>query len=430
MENSRRIAYQILGDYTPQKTNLSLLINEILSEYKTTEKGFIRGLVWGVVRHLNTLDFIINSLLKKSSAIPPQVRNALRLGIYQLLYSSDQVPAYAAVNESVAIIAGSKNKSKKGMVNAILREVERKKDSLIWPDEKKDPVKYISIKYSNPEWLTARWLKRFGRDKTIKLCELNNAVPNLCIRVNLLKISRSDLKAELEKENVLSCETQYSPCGLMFSSNPEIEKLESYRKGLFVVQDEASQLVSLMLDPQEGETILDLCSGSGAKTTHLAQIAKNNAQLISVDNSKKQLYRLNDNIRLLGIKNVKILNTDAMSLRDIKADRILFDSPCSGLGVIRRKPDIKWNRQEEDIVSRYPKLQKEILFHCAGLLKNGGVIVYSTCSIEPEENEEVIKEFLDKHADFTLEKTWMPNLILPFEYDMDGFFMARLRKNQ
>ena len=428
MHNSRLAALKILNNYKPRSTNLSSLINETLEKYSDmNDKGFSRSLVWGTVRYLNTLDYVIDLFLKKPAGTSAKIRNILRLGVYQLLYLEENIPSYAVVNESVEMAKNTGIEYAKGLVNGVLREVLRKKEDIKYPSN--NDAKSITIEYSHPQWLVSRWINRFGKERTTNLCKANNIAPELCIRANLLKISREDLKKELEKEDVASIETKYSPDGLILSRNPEIEKLSAYRNKYFMVQDEASQVVSRVLDPKENETILDVCCGSGAKTTHIAQISGNKTKIISVDNSQNQLDKLSKNLKMFGAQNARIVNDDAKNIKNIKADRILFDSPCSGIGVIRRKPDIKWNRNEADITHKYPGLQKEILFSLPGLLKPGGVLVYSTCSIEPEENENVINDFLDKFKEFTLEDTRFPKTFYPDEHGTDGFYIAKLKMN-
>jgi 16S rRNA (cytosine967-C5)-methyltransferase len=429
VDNSRLAALKILNNYKPRSTNLSSLINETLEKYSDmNDKGFARSLAWGTIRYLNTLDYVIDLFLKKPSATSLKVRNVLRLGIYQLLYKEENIPSYAVVNESVEMAKTTGNEHSKGLVNAVLREVLRRKGTLKYPDQKDNVVKSISIEYSHPQWLVSRWINRFGKERAINICKANNITPELCIRVNTLKISREGLKEALNKEGVPSLETRYSPDGLILSCNPEIKKLDAYKNKLFMVQDEASQAVCRVLAPEENETILDVCCGSGAKTTHIAQISENKAKIISVDNSQNQLDKLAKNLKMFGVENARIVNDDAKNIKNLKADRILFDSPCSGVGVIRRKPDIKWNRNEADITEKYPKFQKEILFSLPRLLRPGGVLVYSTCSIEPEENDNVINAFLDEFKDFTLVDSGFPKIFYPDEHGTDGFYIAKLKK--
>lgn len=437
--NSRFAALKILNDYQLQKTNLSHLLNNRLNKYECSkDSGFIRELVWGVVRHLNTIDWLIDTFSTRSSKIEISIRNILRLGIYQILFCGEKVPDYAAVNESVNLTAAVNRKYLSGYVNAVLRQIMRKKDDIVWPEE---IIKNIALKYSYPEWLVSRWVNNLGQNEAIELCMANNIVPLLTIRANTIKISREELKIQLEKEGVKTNYCKYSPDGLVLSSKPELEKLESYKAGLFLVQDEASQLVSYILKPKDTDFVLDLCAGAGIKTSHLAQIGGRKASITSIDNSLRQINKAAENFKRLGIENINSINENICSVENISADCILLDAPCSGLGVIRRKPDIKWNRKPEDINSYYPDIQKKMLMHASKLLKAGGRLVYSVCTAEPEENENVVNDFLSSSKNFILEEIQLPFLgdelltsnkfffkSYVHKHGMDGFFAAQLKR--
>jgi 16S rRNA (cytosine967-C5)-methyltransferase len=276
MSESRNLALNILSGYTPKESNLSILTDKMFSKTRAgspVSKGFTRELVWWVVSRLNTLDYIISQLAKNNSRIDNKTNNILRLGICQLFYISDRVPAYAAVNESVALCGN--NKKIKGFVNAVLWEFTRKKEDIIGKINKLEPVKRISLLYSHPEWMVARWIKRFGEAQTMDLCAANNSQGKLSIRVNTLKVTREVLRKQLQNEG-FECEyARFSNDCLYFEKKPELGKLESYKKGFFTVQDESSQLVTQVLTPMPGEVILDLCCGSGTKTSYIAQITGN-----------------------------------------------------------------------------------------------------------------------------------------------------------
>ncbi|MCX5781205.1 MAG: 16S rRNA (cytosine(967)-C(5))-methyltransferase RsmB [Elusimicrobia bacterium] len=440
-DNPRLLAFQILQKYYPGKTNISNLLNEFFRANEDYQnKGLIREFIWGIVRYLNTIDYFIDSFLDKKNVKNP-VRNILRIGVFQLLYLSEKIPSYAAVSETVELTKLSGLSNFTTLVNAILRKIEREKIRLPLPDLEKNRIAFYSIKLSHPEWLISRWINRFGEKGAENLCIFNNINPELTIRTNTLKIARDKLKILLENEGIKSEYTKYSPDGLVLSVKPELETLESFNLGCFVVQDEASQLISYILDPQKNETILDLCSGSGIKSSHIAQLSNLETEIISIDNSPKQIEIAKENLLRLGISNIKFIEEYIQKVKNIKADKILLDTPCSGLGAIRKKPDIKWNRSEKMIKKHYPVIQKELLVNAADLLKKDGIIVYSTCTTEPEENENVVNDFLKKCKNFKLEKienkiinndliddngyffkTYKKNVI------MDGFFAAKLKK--
>ncbi|MHB9154568.1 MAG: transcription antitermination factor NusB, partial [Endomicrobiales bacterium] len=271
--NPRLAALTILNLYQPQKTNLSHLMAGFLGRAgDLSDKGLVRDLVWGVVRYLTTIDWLIGLFAQKPGSLEPPVRNILRLGVFQIVFYEGKVPEYAAVNESVELTRRIGRASAARMVNAVLRGLGRKKDNLPWPEEGKDPGRAVALRYAHPGWMAARWLRRLGREEAVRLCKANNAAAPLTVRVNTLAISREGLREALEKEGVPSEVTRCSPDGLILKVRPEIEKLETFRKGFFLVQEEASQLVSLMLDARPGETLLDLCCGAGIKASHLAQI--------------------------------------------------------------------------------------------------------------------------------------------------------------
>lgn len=444
-KGGRNEALQVLymldtqGGHTDE-TLSSLFIKSGLTK---RDKAFITQLVYGVLRWRNRLDWIIerfsNRRLKK---ISPWIVNILRLGVYQLLFL-DKVPNAAAVNESVILARRYGHKGTVSFVNAILREVDRSKEKIDYPDKTKDPTDYLSIFHSHPRWLIERWLKRYDFDKVEKICIANNSIPPLTIRVNTLKTTVEKLKRELEKEIIFVKPCYYSDEGLRLKFGIDFLSLESFKKGLFQVQDEASILISNLLSPLPESKVLDICAAPGGKTTHIAQMMKNRGEIFATDLRKGRLLMLYENCRRLGIKNVKMFCLDATKPLPLKKDfdGILVDAPCSSFGVLRRNPDIKWQKSELNFDS-LSKIQLKILENIGPFLKKGGVLVYSICSNEPEESREVIKKFLQKNKDFLIDdpKPYLPkkawDLInndgysesFPYNHEMDGFFGVRLIK--
>jgi len=373
------------------------------------------------------------------------------MGVYQLLFL-DKVPDYAVCNESVQLAKKYGNPGISKFVNGVLRNIIRNRENIRWPDKGKEAALYISTIYSHPLQIVERWLKRFGYTDTVKICQANNKIPTLVIRTNTLKISRSDLKKMLEKENILIREGIFTEEALYVKGLPNITKFPAYREGLFQIQDEVSILVSHLLEPSPGESVIDVCSAPGGKTTHLAQLMDNKGDLLAMDSNKLRLLTVKSNCRRLGINIVKtrMNNGTILAEKYLKtADKVLIDVPCTGLGVLRRKPDLRWQTYDAKRFQRLTELQREILDIASCYLKIGGRLVYSTCSTEPEENEEIVKKFLEKHLNFELED---PNRFIKerklhayvsdqhkqkkfiqiypglsnLDLDLDGFFMAKI----
>ncbi len=353
------------------------------------------------------------------------------------------MPPFAAVNESAKLAGLYGDIGKVRFVNANLRAVDRGRDKIEYPDIERDPELHISVVYSHPLWMVKRWVKTFGVEATIYLCQSNNEPPPLTIRTNTLKTSRQELFYELET-NVK--EISLTPCsyeGLQIRGASDITALSSFEKGLFQVQDEASQLVTHIIAPKPEERVLDACSAPGGKTTHIAQLMENRGEIFAIDINSSRLALIEENCKRLGITNVKAFKKDAslpLGFSD-KFNRILVDAPCSGMGVLRRNPDSKWKKREEDIAP-LKRIQLSILNNLAYCLKEDGVLVYSTCTITSEENEEVIDDFLAVNPEFVLDSisdvfpASCCSLVdnrgffksYPHLYNMDGFFAARLIK--
>jgi 16S rRNA (cytosine967-C5)-methyltransferase len=333
-----------------------------------------------------------------------------------------------------------------GFVNGILRNAVRKSDDLPFPDHKKDPVQAIAAEKSAPAWLVKRWTDRFGSQKAADLFEALNLIPPISIRTNTLKAGRNQLMAALEKLTEIIEPTQYAPDGIRFQNpNTRIPEMDAFKLGWFQVQDEAAQLACLLLDPRPGESVLDACAGLGGKTGHIAQLMRNRGSIVALDIDSEKLTRLETQMVRLG---VSIVRTQHRDLNDgvnkqigQPFDRILLDAPCSGLGVLRRNPDAKWDPSKKDL-GRFAQRQIELLASLKPLLKVAGILVYAVCSIEPEENEAVIDTFLSRYSEFEIDADpgIMPPVLCdrlqnkkgikthPTFTDMDGFYMVRLKR--
>jgi 16S rRNA (cytosine967-C5)-methyltransferase len=350
----------------------------------------------------------------------------------------DKIPISAAVNTSVEL---AKQYGKKhGYVNALLRNLDRSRATVTYPGPD-DKARQLAVLYSHPEWLVRRWTERFGAGSTEAFLLANNRPAPLVIRTNTLRTTRDELKASLGSEGVTAIETGYSPVGLEIVSGSGMQGLSSYRKGWFMVQDQAAQLISLMLAPQPGEAVLDACAAPGGKAAHLAEIMQDRGTLAALDADAGRIKKIRENAERLGITIIKTVQGDAARYAEGGFDKILVDAPCSGLGVLRRHPDGRWNKSVWTISDR-SALQKQILKNCAGLLKPGGALVYATCTTEPEENEDVIADFVNTNTEFSIDdpRPYLPpaaaSLVghdtffrtFPREPDMDGFFGVRMIK--
>ena len=447
-KGAREIALEILYNVETKESYSNLELNFILEKYNPPreERGLATELVYGVLRRRNTLDWIIQQFAERSmDKMTPWIKNILRLSIYQLLFL-ERIPVSAVCNEGVELAKKKGHLGVSKFVNGVLRNIARSLNNLPWPEEK-DLAKYISVKYSHPYWMVERWLERLGKEETIKLCEANNQNPPLTVRVNTLKTSTKELIDSLTAEGVKSESSNLVPEAVRIQGASSLKRLATYQAGLFQVQDESSMLVGYALNPQPGETVLDVCSAPGGKTTHLAQLMKNKGKIIANDFYNHKVKLVEESAKRLGITIIDSKVSDARNIKDLfqdKMDRVLVDAPCSGLGVLRRKPDARWRKNPQDI-AELTDIQLAILQNASQCVKPGGVLIYSTCSIEPEENMEIIKKFLEKNKEFELRNLtdFLPPgfkpkrleqsgylQIYPHDYQTDGFFLSRLERKR
>jgi len=453
VDQIREIALSILVKIDSNQGYINILLNNILEKNKvsTRDAAFINEITYGVVRNKNKLDWVISQFcIRNLDETLIWIKNILRMGAYQLLFL-DKVPDYAVCNESVQLAKKYGNPGISKFVNSVLRNIIRNGENIQWPDKDRKPALYISVIYSHPYWVVERWLRRFGFKNTIKICKANNKIPTLVIRTNTLKISLIKLKEILEKDNISVKEGIFTEEALYVKKGlPDVTKYSAYKEGLFQIQDEASILVSHLVAPLPGELVIDVCSAPGGKTTHLAQLMENKGEILALDINKERLFLVKENCQRLGIKIVKTQKNNGTKLNNNylkKADKVLIDAPCSGLGVLRRKPDLKWQTYNLERFKQLSKLQGKILSTASNYVKIGGRLVYSTCSIEPEENEKVVNEFIDKNRNFELEninefikernlKVYKSKLnekknfiqIYPgfYNLNLDGFFMTKM----
>lgn len=434
-ESGEKTLDALLEEDDPEITGLSRL-----------DRGLFNQLVFGTLRWRLRLDTVIETYADRPlNKISPTVLNILRMGLFQLLFM-DRIPPSAAVNTAVDLIRKTKTPYAAGFINAVLRNALRDRGRFSLPAVDKDPVTHLAVDASMPHWLVTRWIARMGFDNARRLCQAVNAIPPISLRCNELRNTLPELLAALAPD-AESAEIMDAVPGAVNLVRPRqaIHRLPAFAEGRFAVQDGAAQLVSLLLAPQPGETILDACAGRGGKTAHLAQLMRNRGRIIAVDHTRSKLSRLESEMGRLGADIVETRqidldrSVDPVSLP--RFDRILLDAPCTGLGVLRRNPDAKWSTKKQAI-GRFADRQVRFLDHLAPLIKLGGTLLYSVCSMEPEENERVIAKFLKMHANFaifdrrSLERRHLLHFIgqdgflrtAPHTHHMDGFFAARLQR--
>lgn len=439
-----RVLNRLLDRATPSGTHLEEAFRS-QSDLDERDRAFISHLVQGVLRWRLRLDWGIRQVSSLPiGKIDPPVLNILRLALYQILFM-DRVPESAAVDEAVNQ-AKSRGRHIGSFVNGVLRNLCRQKEGLSLPDRNSDPILYLSVCHSYPAWLVRKWVADWGAEWTEGLLSAGNRVPGLTLRANTLKTDRSSLIRRLAEEGVAAKPASYSPVGVLVEGfRGRVDRLSCYREGFFQVQDEAAQIPSLLLDPGHGDRVLDVCAGLGGKTTHLAERAGDRGWIVSLDIRFRRLLSLAENSLRLGIANVSPVAANAAEglsgLFRCEFDRILVDAPCSGLGVVSRHPDVKWNRKEEDL-SRLASMQGAILKESISVLRRGGRMLYVTCTLSREENEGVVEAFLADHRDVDLESLrhrapeWAGDLIdekgffrtFPHVHGMDGFFGAMFVK--
>jgi len=443
----RAICLDILNRVEETALHPDRLLTDSFKRYRyfnSLDRAFLTELTYGVIRWRERLDWVIRLFSKISiEKIELETLNILRLGLYQILFLS-RTPSSAAVNESVELAKRIRGKGGAGFVNAVLRSAIRQKDEIHYPDIHEDPILHLSVVQSHPLWLVQRWVRERGVEETLQICMFNNQISPLTLRTNTLKINRENLLEKLKEEELSPIPTVYSEEGIVLQHPPPTSELPFLRKGLAIIQDEASQLVTSILDPKPGEQILDACAAPGGKTTHMAQRMENQGGIYALDLSNAKLDLIEGLCERLGIGIIKTVKGDASKIlpvpQGMKFDRILADVPCSGFGTLRRNPDLKWRRGEVDI-QRMSRLQFSILLNLSGYVKEGGVLIYSTCTVFREENEEVVEKFLEARPEFQLDR--MDNLLpeksrlliegsyfktFPSKDEMDGFFAARLIK--
>ncbi len=429
MTNSRDIVLSILMDIDTNKTFSNIAISKALSKNQFSDKSdraFITRLAEGVVEYMITLDYVINQYSKtKINKCKPMIRCILRMGAYQILFM-DKVPDSAACNEAVKLAKAHGMQGLSGFVNGVLRTVSRNKDSIKYPCAKSERLKYISVKYSMPEWLVGRILEDYP-EQGETIIEASFVERKTSIRVNTTKTSRESLTDMISEAGIDVYQGFYDEKALLIDNYDFIKRVPGYKQGLFTVQDESSMCAIRAAGIKVGDVVMDVCSAPGGKTTGAAEFLKGTGKIYSMDLSEDKLELIEENVNRLGFNNIYISAHNATELLENmieKADVVIADVPCSGLGIIGRKNDIKY-RLEESQMTELVNLQREILSVVHKYIKPGGTLLYSTCTINPSENQKNVEWFLENHPEFKLKEQ---RLFLQGIDKCDGFFYAVMKK--
>ncbi|MGN1317974.1 MAG: 16S rRNA (cytosine(967)-C(5))-methyltransferase RsmB [Lachnospirales bacterium] len=439
--SEREIAVFTISDIINQNAYNNILLRKNLglhSELTTVQKAFVTQLVNGTLRNLIHIDYIINQFSKTPvKKMKPLILNTIRISVYQIIYM-DKIPVSAACNEAVKIVKGHGFKGLSGFVNGVLRNIARNKDNIKYPKE--NTKDFLAVKYSYPLWILDYWLEDHSFFEVSKMCEVNSNPPKISICVNTLKTDKIALAKMLREENIEVYEDTNLENSLYISKTNNLSETKCYKEGLFHIMDESSILACLLLAPKKGKRVVDVCAAPGGKSFCCGYLMENKGEIISRDIYTHKAELINDGAKRLGIDIISTEVFDATKNDNIKSDYVICDAPCSGLGLVKKKPDIKYNKTKEDVES-LSKLQREILSNVQNFVKDKGVLLYSTCTISHIENLDNVKWFCE-NFDFELEDLtpFIPNNlkfettklgyieIMPQTINSDGFFIARLRR--
>jgi len=441
--NARKVSVKILCEILEEECYSNITLNKYLNKIEdTTDRGFITQLVYGTITNIYYIDYVINSYSKtKTEKMKPLILNCMRISVFQMFFLS-KVPVSAICNEAVKIVKKSRYSGLASFVNGVLRNIARNKDDIKYPIKEKNVVEYLSIMYSFPEWIIKLWIDQMESLEVVEdLCKKSNEVSEISLRCNTLKINPEALYELLEKSNINCIKGEFVEECIKISKSSAIKNIKGFDKGYFQVQDQSSMLVAYAANPSEEDLVIDVCAAPGGKSTHMAQIMNNKGRIIARDVYEHKLLLIKENYERLGINNIETGMYDATKIDEKlirKADVVLVDAPCSGLGIIRKKPDIKLNSNEN--IKELVEIQRQILSVTSNYVKDDGVLIYSTCTINKEENEQNVKWFTN-NFDFELDslEQYLPenlsdNLkagyiqLYPSIHNTDGFFIARFKR--
>ena len=470
MENPRQLAFLALRDVHRRGAFTDIALDRVLrtAQLKGADRRLVTELVYGSVRRQRSLDALIDQLgKKKADQQPPDFRTILHIGLYQLRYQ-ERIPPSAAVNTTVELAKENGFKGLTGVVNGLLRQYERLAASSpgssrpTHPEEQNpkskiqnpksndplqlpvEPVERLGVLHSFPDWIIKMWLEELGEEETEQLCEWLNQSPTIDLRVNPLRVSIEEVEAVMQKAGVDVRRVPQLPQALrVVGGTGAIQQLPGFSEGWWTVQDSSAQLVSHLLDPKAGDVVIDACAAPGGKTTHMAELMGDEGKIWACDRAASRRKKLKENAQRLQLRSIQICPGDSRNFSQFTncADGVLLDAPCSGLGTLHRRPDIRW-RITPATVQELSVLQGELLEQAATWVKPGGVLVYATCTLHPQENEGVIQPFLERHSHWQIEplppnsplsafstpQGWVK--VWPHRYQMDGFFIVRLKSRQ
>ncbi|MBM2815552.1 MAG: Ribosomal small subunit methyltransferase [Ignavibacteria bacterium] len=442
-QSVRYKAVKLLSRYERSDAYIDKLLDYEMREttLNSLDKSLLTEIVNGTIRWRAKIDWVLNGFYRGDyQKCLNIVKNALRVGLYQILFLN-KIPIHAAVDESVEIVKRIQGEKTAGIVNGVLRNISRNIPNIRYPEREEDLVYYFSVIYSHPKWMIKRWLERFGESATENLLYANNKRPLIPIRVNLLKTSVEAVIDYLKENNIIFLPSSYLANGIHLKlHNLDITSMEIFKKGFISIQDTSASLAAMLCAPQPGSTVIDLCAAPGGKSFLLAESMNDSGKIIAIDKYKSKLNFIEEGAARLGHHIIHTLAEDARVFEYKEgAECVLVDAPCTGLGTLAKKPDIKWKREIEDVIN-CSILQKEILDNAAKLVIPGGTLVYSTCSMEPEENTDIVNWFLESHPEFSLEpaEKYLPAEVckdgfmqtFPHLHEIDGAYAARMIKSK
>ncbi len=425
MADARELAFAMTRKVNEEGGYLNLMLRYGMdpAEVDARDRGLVAELAYGVQRYRNRLDFIIAAFSRRPpDELDPEILDLLRLGVYQLVQT--RIPQHAAVNETVSLAKKAVSEGAAAYVNAVMRAACSGMHDLSWPS-REDISAYLQTWQSHPDWLVEYLLRRLGPREAEALCAADNQVPSLSLRANLDRVQADELLAEVVSRGGTGCRSACLPEALTGVRLPYDSLLSVLDEGLCVVQDEVSMLVGHVVDPRPGDVVIDACAAPGGKATHLAQLGGRGCRVIAVDRNRRRIDAMRATVSRLGLANIDVREGDSTHLAETVpevADAVLVDAPCSGLGTLRRNPELKWRRRPEDLAV-LSRLQYDLLASCAGQVRPGGTLVYSVCTYTDEETGGVINPFLSTHHGFRLDGCVQ---IWPHLHHTEGMFIARM----
>jgi 16S rRNA (cytosine967-C5)-methyltransferase len=429
LNGARIAAVKILSRFERSDSYLDKLIFHELKKTKLSslDTAFLYELVNGVIRWKEKLDYVLVGFYHGDyMKLLNIIKNALRVGLYQIMFL-DKIPVHAAINESVEYIKKIQGERTANIANGVLRNIDRNVDNIRFPDKETDPIYHFSVVFSHPRWMVRRWEQRFDRIELEEILYINNKRPYVPLRVNTLQTNLTEIKKVLDEIGLSYFVSDYLPNSLILK-NPklDISSLDIFKDGFVTIQDPSASMAAKLSNAKPGDFIIDACAAPGGKSFYMAEMTGDNCKIISLDKYESKLRQIDENAQRLKLKSIETMVGDAESIDfDQKADIVFCDVPCSGLGTLSKKPDIKWKRDIDDIYI-LSGVQKRILENAARSVKPGGALIYSTCTIEPEENREVIEKFLNKNPEFEID---LAEKYLPYQVCNNGCMETYLHKH-